>query len=591
MFKWTDKDGTAEYQCYQLLPVSRNVIVIKYSDTFTGQLIAEDECTSDTIPLEYSSWPLTTMSKDARSNNNQCGFEGGFEFYVKVNEMEFCKTPDKSMKPRMEVGCSQNPGMYLDFHNFICEGLLDVMLEQKLSCLGNWERGPYRFSVVTDDADLWPKIWLLRFPKVTKTIPEFEMLMFPDIEMEMESVPESTAMRHIHVLVVRRKEFATVCEDEAHSFTCNKICSIDDDGELELDDIFCQKSCGKCPHNQGECNFPDEVKGEWEEIGENGDHHIVLTSSVLYVDDLSPMKCLNLSGYMEHTQPVVSFFKNGCKPQYNCVYLHARGPNVVQYDLKDPVLWPFKNDLASGDICNTNQTFASSSDSSHSKILVKDVGKQPVNCGITGMFEFKGKKYSSSNEATCSGIIKSCDFKDVFRVEYDECEETSQTYQCIASFEEGTSKFLITESEDNPRVPQCWVVQKFEEDPHITVYKLSLPACHSGISLDIRHGKYHSYDMAYNVSGSTSLTDEKTCNRVPKTVPTPEAKSSKPSTQSTTTPIKLITQNIPPNKPTTEKPYSWNAVGPLKSTTGAACRLTMYMNLVLFLLSFILYCM
>jgi hypothetical protein len=356
-----------------------------------------------------------------------------------------------------------------------------------------------------------------------------------------------------------------------------------------LDDIFCQKSCGKCPHNQGECNFPDDVRGEWEELVKMGSRHIALTSSVMYVDGLSPMKCLNLSGSVENTQPVVSFFKNGCKPEYRCVYLHARGPNIVQYDLTGPILWPFKNNLASGDICSINATSTSSSDFDHSKILIKDVGKQPVNCGITGTFSFKGQKYISTKEATCSGLIKSCDFKDIFHVEYgDGCGEVGQTYQCLASYEEGGSKFLITESEDNPGIPQCWVLHKFEADDHTTMYQVSLSGCRAGISLDIRQNRYKSYHMAYNISGNSKLTDERTCNRVPKTVATPEVTSSPPTTETTTTPIKLITQNIPPNKPTTERPYSFNEVGP-KALTGTASVVVVNVNRIILLVACILF--
>lgn len=570
LYKWEEKSVTF-YRCYQLIPISTNVVVVKVSETTTNLETANSICASDDVSLQYIEWPLISTRTSPGSAAIDCGIEGGFDFYVRLNGMEYCQQPDNSMRPRLEVGCSKQPAMNFDFrNNFNCRGFLDMKLQQRLVCLGNWQRGPYRFSVVTDNADLWPKIWMLRFPANIPATASFEMLVLPDIKMDMSPNPVSVELSYVHTLVMKRTDIVTVCEDEATAMTCASRCSdqfVPD--SVQLDDVHCQKSCDKCPQDQGQCLFPLELKGEWLEYGEMGTRRVALTSSIMYVEGLPPMKCLNLTGSIDNKQPVVSFYRNGCKPEYRCIYLRARGPNIIQYDVSELLPWPYKNSLTSADICQAGHFTSPSSPYRvpDPSILIKTVGKQPVDCKIRGTFLFIGRRIKSGDKAACSGIITSCDFKDVFRIEYmNNCDEDSQSYQCIASFDEGTSRILITEGEDRlGRLNQCWIIHRFKGDVHTTVYQVPLSSCHvPQLAID-RRQENGDYVMMYNVSGELELRDEGTCkDHIQVTTRTDAVMM----TLSTTQKMDLVTQHIPPNTPTTEKPYNISEML-LKASSGA----------------------
>jgi len=579
------------------MPISRNVVVMKVSDSMSDFKTASNLCSSDEVALKYVDWPLISTKQFPEGRWNDCGIEGGFDFYVRLNGMEYCQQPDNSMRPRLEVGCSKEPEMNFDFrNNFNCRGFLDMTLQQKLTCLGSWQRGPYKFSVVTDDAALWPKLWLLRFPSNIPATASFEMLVLPDIMMDMSTAPVSVEMSYVHTLVMKRTNFATVCEDEATAITCGHLCSdeFESDG-VPLDDIHCQRSCNKCPHDQGLCLFPLETNGEWLEYDDTGTRRVALTTSMMYVDGLPPTKCLNLTGTLKNKQPLVSFYKNGCKPDYRCVYLHARGPNVVQYAVSEVLQWPYKNHLTSADICEAEHfTFPSSPYSiPDPRILIRTVGKQPVDCKIRGTFRFSGKRYKSVNKAGCSGVIKSCDFKDVFQIEYGKnCNEISQSYQCIASFDDGPSRILITEGEDRlGRLNQCWVMHRFKDDIHTTVYQVPLSSCHvPHLSVD-RRQENGDYVMIYNVSAAElELQDERSCGDHIQMTTRFIAKTKTQATSQKQ--MELITQHIPPQTPTTEKPYNISDVLVLKASSGAghtkasiSCLIILLMKMIMMMIN------
>lgn len=543
--------GLVDYFCLQVVRRSDSIIQFRQSqgEEFPSMLLCEDS------RMQLNPWPLVwPNSSPTPGQTGSCGIEGGFDFYLHDAKDNDPLCAESWLRPRLEVDCMAGDGLSMDFRTYECRGDLKVAMDQHLDCLGSWRDDDYSYTVLTDSGDLWPRLWMLRFPINKATT--FDGFLSGDIVADTSE--NLVLARNFYRMTAKRSDYPSVCENEA--LGCKEEC----DG---YNDFYCQKSCNRCDERDApkDCTFSDEWRGDWEERSHWGRRDITVATSVLYADGLSPFECLKLpysasdfedpipggSSSSHQRVAMVTVYRNGCKPRYTCVQFRKRGENVMQYRISQHLVWPHALNIAAEDICTAN-IFAVDTGplrdqyrSQDFKILLrKSMLNNPLpttRCGFQGVFSARA---TYAGGTSCSATLESCYEDDRFSLTHDGCHDEAdhvESFRCVASFSEGGSQVIVTQREDDPRLTHCWVMHLFDDVREWVMYKLESADCNLNTAHSIRHNNAtrHLSQLSIDADINRGMNDVAGCwqtvpgNRPPKRptthrVPRPPPFTSKP---------------------------------------------------------------
>ncbi len=515
--KVDEETGIADFQCMQVLQHSDNVLRLKTSQR--GETGSVALC--DPNHLQFQDWPLVfpRLGKD-KAQSGACGFTGGFDFHISEPNGGRGICEETWLRPRLEAECMRGDGLLMDFRKFECRGNLKLETKQRFECAGSWEDDMYTHTILTVSEELWPRLWLLRLPKERSGLTR-GFLSKDIVSDASENMLLSTNKVHLTII---RSDYPSVCENEAAGCDqCNG-----------MNDVYCQKSCHRCDPQApvSDCSFSEDLAGDWEEKGHWGNRDITVAKSVLYADGLSPFECLKLPGMANiqpeadnsHRVPMVTLYRNGCRPRYTCAEFMKQGGNVLQYRLSQHRVWPYTLSIGAEDVCNQDQ-FADDVGPTHDlyrsqnfKLLVrKQAGALPFTaCGIKGRFAFNAQ-YMDGRK--CDGVMDACGSDDQFTMMYGRtCEgETADrtTFNCIATFRQGSSQFVVTQEDEDPDSKHCWLMHFFEDWATWILYKLRSADCNEGSAHDIRYlnASHHLAEYTMEVDVHRGLLDPPVCHK------------------------------------------------------------------------------
>lgn len=505
-----DAEGQKLYQCVRFILRSNQVLQVEDSPVVDeNSFDANSLCADHSMVLDP--WPLVWPG--ATDTYHACPLTGGYDFYLSdpKNSEEMCKLAH--LKPRMESECMAGEGMLIDFRTFECRGRVEMEVKQTLYCLGTWEDKEYTYSVVTDNDDLWPKLWLLRFS--TKRVESFSARLYNDIV----TYSTSTISENYFEFHFQQALYPSLCENEAYSCT-------DCEGSNKF---YCQKTCHRCDDlwDVGFCEFDLGSQGEWIEVSHLGVRDVSVANTRLYSDALFPLECFNLRTDVwydnRNYKTLVMLNKNGCKPRYSCVEFKRVSSAVLFYRISQSLVWPQKLQLTAQEICSEEQfrddpkPLRGEFRSRNLKPLIKKtLTKQPLttaDCGLQGKFQLMATL--TRGRKNCSAVLDACETGDALNFHMDsQCTGSVvlERHRCLASYSEDGTRMVITNRHTDVSEYYCWVFYKEEWDSVYRVYLLYASDCHKDIGQQIRYYGYTGHLAEFQLTSGVGFLGSHPCH-------------------------------------------------------------------------------
>ncbi|ELU03525.1 hypothetical protein CAPTEDRAFT_201014 [Capitella teleta] len=542
---YRESDGVTSYQCLKFITRSNQVVQFKASVSVKEEEFEADVLCADDS-LELDPWPLIWPGET--DTYHACPLTGGYDFYMHDNKNKETTCENSHLKPRMESECMTGEGLTLDFRSFECRGRIEMELKQTLYCLGTWNEEDYTYSVVTDNDDLWPKLWVLRFSLHRDQ--KFSARLYNDIAVDIDSA----FTENYFELHFEQAYYPSLCENEASPCL-----------DCDINNAFyCQKTCHTCDalRDVDSCEFDVPSQGEWQEISHQGNRDIAVTSSMIYADDMLPLQCFDLHTDVwyedKNYRAVATVFKNGCKPRYTCVEFVRISTSVLMYRISQNLIWPQKLILSGQDVCAEEQfrddpkPLSGEFRSKGLRPLLKKKGvgqhHPTVSCGISGKFLLDAKMMHRS--MNCTAYLEACSSSHTFSLQTDSACSGSvdiETHRCLGSFESGSTTMIITDKPAGNGDYYCWAFYKEEWDSVYSVYLLYASDCHAEIGRNIRYYNFKGHLAEFGVKMGSGLFGSHSCHdEFPDMLPTTvdiTAKSSAPGiiTQSSSDSIDFST--------------------------------------------------
>ena len=228
---------------------------------------------------------------------------------------------------------------------------------------------------------------------------------------------------------------------------------------------------------------------------------------MIYPTDLPPSECYVIGddesvAWLEITkrQTLVSIFKNGCRPRYSCVAMHAVASSVIQYRLSQSTVWPHSDNIRPLDICASG-AFADDMPplearyrNQYEKFLVRSHNREYEPCNLEENIAFNAVFKDNPGEE-CPGVLKLCasDNKTLILHLPDACQnqKQQQILHCLGSVTQTRTNFLILEGEGKPEKLLCMVWSS--EQNRGQMYLLHVSDCNVDVLYSIKHGHFRKY--------------------------------------------------------------------------------------------------
>ena len=500
----TGDDAMAGYQCFQFIKRSNNVVQLMMS--YVSLSLTDDICSEDNLIRQAS--PLVAPYVEEDEEFAQCSLNGGYDMDVYDSKGEAWCVNDQ-LKARWESNCQAGEGVKVEFRNFDCKATLSMQIIQTLFCLATWTEAGYVFSVVINNDDDRPGLWMMRHEvgaedeglqrSIIGENPDvyhsFNTLFFSDLAADIDNTPSREDYLRFRMT---RVVYPTLCEDEACSCT---TCD-------ENTQFYCQKKCHRCDHLKliRRCQFAGETRGEWLQVREGGRTNVRVGQTMMYVDGLLPLQCMQLftEGWYEGMgrRSLSTIYSDGCRPRYNCVEMTAVSPNVMNYRLGQAVIWPSTEELTPQDICQEsvfNDDPHPIEDKYHnkrSKFLIKSAGSRvPVSCGLYGNWDVNatsrvsGEVYSAninacSNDTTTFTISLKTDIGTM-----------RQRLMCLSSTTTSTEvdMFVQVQDMDDPSEIFCYMFHQADWHIRPTLLVTHPSDCYPGLATQVLYAKSPHY--------------------------------------------------------------------------------------------------
>lgn len=497
-----NRGGNEQFMCVQFVRRSAHIYQQRVSKVLPS--VTPSICDE----LQLDDWPLVwpELSGDQYS---ECPIQGGFTVDVReyLNDVPVCE--NRWLTPRLESECITGEGIKLDFRHIECKASLSMDLVQKLACLGTWQQDGFIFTILTDQDDLWPKLWMLRIPDIGVQ-QELHTVLSMDIVADRAEYFGNNGLvplERLFELVLKTELYPSLCENEANN--CDRMCE-------SSNELFCQKQCGVCEpvHGLHHCRFDSSTHGQWLEVNDDGSRSITITESMLYTEDLIPFQCYELyaDSWFVGTgrKALATLFKNGCKPRYTCAEFQMKSPDVMTYRLSQSLVWPATLNVNAEDVCAENmfkidaQPLVDKYRSKMSKILVKQSSQRhTVPCGISSSVGLSGV---ASDGSSLLGVLWNTvmGYETVSHsIMHEVCDggdtkHALRTLKCLASYHEDNNTQIVIVEDENVDV-ECWVFHRNVWERQQRAYVLQPAYCNPDMPYQIDFANSSRYKARYDL--------------------------------------------------------------------------------------------
>lgn len=496
------------HRCVKLFRYSDNVLQVKLSPlSVLGPV--EQICNESQMPWEsyILVWPKIT-------DYEACPIVGGYQFSITDSQQnQLCA--NLYLPPVLESRCIEDEGLNIEFRNFNCRGNLGMQLNQELRCLGSWTEGNFTFSVTSSTDQMWPRLWLFRFP-IDMQQGEFSVEILSEIKVvTTEKIDPS--VEH-HTMHLSKKIYTSTCEDEA--VTC---ASCNNSNILG----FCQRTCDVC-HTNHMGNFPNNTIGNWIQFSTEGLKDVTVSTSSMQIGD-TKFSCIGLEINRWHKtkdrKVAALVFTNGCRPRYLCVDFVQRSTSVQQYRLSQYVSWPQQPSMNADDVCNedlfaeTKSKLSKNTPGIHKykTIVTASETKPKVPCGLTQGYLWLNAHFP--DKKGCKLFMNSCknDLQTSFDlVLSDDCDKsilTENKQECIATFVDDMNGDQVVITQDsNTSIAYCWVLHKEEWEPRPRFFLTYAADCNSDAAKYILYRNYTGYISYFDIITGPDLLGSYSCS-------------------------------------------------------------------------------
>ena len=549
-------DGVPSYQCMEFVQRSASVAQLKLSQVQPER----SEALCDEPSLSLQPWLLVWPFTDNTDEFVPCSLTGGYDMTLFDHQADKAMCDDYYLRARWESDCQGPEGTLIDFRFFDCQGGLSMDTKQALQCLGTWTEGTWEFSVMSNNDELWPKLWLLRHPVIDSQGDEDEVQATLLADLVADTGDAVTQTSRVYTLSMTRKMFESLNEDEAEQ--------CEPDFCEELRGFYCQKTCGTgdALENIPRCQFYQVSRGEWLDISIESTSYVRVANSMLYTDGLLPFQCMQLHAEQWHhgtgRKALVTVFKNGCRPRYNCVELIKRGWNILEYRLGQGTIWPYTAHLVAGHVCGDDNfaddpaPLADRYRNQRKKYLVlkslRTNRRTPMNCGVTGRYDMQ---ISYKNGQRCSGSLDLCQM-NTMRLNVKGCEgiPQRQTFTCIGTMVSEPDTYVMTESDSDPDDVHCWLFQQTEWMGKPTLVVTRPSECHERTMFDVTYKNATNYLAKVEFAAETMDIKNEECTELSSAasaVTTPAAVTTTSTVAIATRVAPISTENATTVAPTT----------------------------------------
>ena len=201
--------SNTQFQCMQFVVRSERIVQRYFSEIFT-EIDTDDVCSEG---MQRDDWPLIYPEMDG--DYSQCPLEGGYTFDMQEYMTGDSLCQSMWLKPRLESECIKGEGLKIEFRHFDCLGDLSMKLIQKLSCLGSWEEGEYVFTILTNEDDMWPKLWMMRLPRQRETATMHTVLSKDIVADQSDFYGQDglVPLENMYDMILTSEMYASLCED------------------------------------------------------------------------------------------------------------------------------------------------------------------------------------------------------------------------------------------------------------------------------------------------------------------------------------------------------------------------------------------
>ena len=475
------------YTCVQFLLRSLNVLQVKEAplDEWPNTKLCEDDV------MKVDPWPYITNAA-LFENYVECPLSGGYnmKIYDKANKLGICDASQG--ETRLESECMEGEGMFFRFRHANCvpDGLR-MHKNQRVYCIAKWSEGANTYAILQHDkAD---HRWCFRY----RTDPGngFIAYMFQDVYCNMQDFPTDTK-DYIQLELTRDepRPLSKLCMDdyeacELWSNPCKHAGS--------LPALSCPRTCGLCGDSRpATCTLPGQIHGKWVDTSEYGKDIVTITDMFVNVDRFAEMQCIKWNDFSNDDPAfsenmLVTTFKNGCRPRYQCAQFQKRTPSILRFKLSQSQIWPFEDTIGSWIDCRSfrfrddDRPLEDKYRSKHYKTLISMTDRIYVNCKLMKSRDFV---VSFDNGEKCNGTLTQDELSSKNKMKMHlgkKClgQASEQEFACLDTSTHGHygDKMIVTESLDLSSKLRCWL---FPANSDVSIFYL-LPAsqCNEG-SLD-----------------------------------------------------------------------------------------------------------
>lgn len=523
--------STENYFCVDILKRSENVFQWKKSKmtkTLDSMLCKDANLILDEQPFV---WPF--MDSD---HYEKFPLEGGYTMKIYDHETDSYLCSDYWMKPNFESECVYGDGIQLNFRHFDCVGSLGMNMLQDLHSLASWNDGVFKYSVIVNDDDLWPKLWILRMHNNDLESDTLKLDVFPEIVTTSIDDPKDRKYFSWYLAKIHK----TPCEDEL-----SEVCIMSGAAEEACDEtqkVRCKKTCGQCDTKSSsisnDCSFLKDIKGVWRYYltDDHTDNTITFEEdNVKLSDKLPSFHCMNVTEKnwvkRANRKPLQASFQNGCQARVLCMEAEKRAPQVMHFRLSH-VTRNYDDFVDVNELC-LDKHFENSKEKNHilkktfsstpSTILIKERTKSTngryVDCGTNETIYLTHGNSTNKLNIRRTGLGSGIASHTVVN---ETCLSTSNpshpgklyyfsSWKCLAHFEWNLNKFLIVETDDRQisNSLQCWIRHKTAWSPTVHFYVVKPSVCYDNIAIDIHIGKYTHHLAEFTV---TKVKQDRFCN-------------------------------------------------------------------------------
>jgi len=421
---------------------------------------------------------------------------------------------------------------------------MSMRTASQLQCLGTWTdiSSNYTFSILTDDDDMWPKLWMLRVPSShlaagTSFKGYLSSVIATNIEPRM--TPEQE-VDFVYALQLSPTSFGSLCADEASGCTASQCGRADYAGQLS--ESYCQKTCNVCRADAGDtasCSFITGVRGLWLDV--SGDlrrltRTISVGQQVIQFDSEHESSassiCVNLSSPLSSNSvglqqrfPVVTIYPTtGCRPRYSCVELVRHSQSVLTYRVGQTVQWTYHSMYSvdgsssqatrlSADVLCDDAMFKSgeaANSATQKRIVIRTEETSPlstVQCDLPltpGWLLLNGQLSNGQNRTAaisqCNGSAATDQFTYVSSLYGDEDDQllVSDVHRCLGAFSDSSTgdQYIATVARNEY---YCWLFQRRPWNANVRLYVTRVSDCNVNTGSDIQYHGYTGYLASFDV--------------------------------------------------------------------------------------------